>query len=115
VGEQRPRQTPIQCWVCKENHKYKNCPHKNNKARVFHNVQQDEKVEDMGSRMLRIYAALENKKAEYRSHMIEIECMIKNQPFTILVDSGPSHSYIDPRVVESLHLIISKHEKSWLV
>jgi hypothetical protein len=26
-----------------------------------------------------------------------------------------SHSYIDPRVVEGLHLTRSKHEKSWLV
>jgi hypothetical protein len=41
--------------------------------------------------------------------------MIKNQPFTILVDLGASHSYIDHRVVEILHLIRSKHEKSWLV
>ena len=47
--------------------------------------------------------------------MIEVEGMIKNQPFTILVDSGASHSYVDPRVVESLHLIRRKHEKSWLV
>ena len=47
--------------------------------------------------------------------MIELEGMIKKQPFTTLVDSGASHSYIDPRVVESLHLIRSKHEKSWLV
>ena len=47
--------------------------------------------------------------------MIEVEGMINNQPFIILIDSGASHSYIDPRVVESLHLSRSKHEKSWLV
>jgi hypothetical protein len=47
--------------------------------------------------------------------MIEVEGMIKNQPFTILVDSRSSHIYIEPRVVEILHLIRSKHEKSWLV
>jgi hypothetical protein len=115
VGEQRPRQTPIQCWGCKENHKYKDCPHKNGKARDVHNVQQDETMEDMGSIIPRIYAVLDNKQAEYQLHMIEVEGMINNQPFTILVDSGASHSYIDPRVVESLHLIKSKHEKSWLV
>jgi hypothetical protein len=65
VGEQRPRQMPIQCWVCKENHKYRDCPHKNGKARVVHNVQQAEIVEDMGSRMPRIYASLDNKKVEF--------------------------------------------------
>jgi hypothetical protein len=115
VGEQRPRHTPIQCWGCKENHKYKDCPHKNGKVRVVHNVQQDETVEDMGSGMPRIYVALENKKAKFQSHMIEVEGMINNQPFTILVDSGASTSYGDPRVVESLHLSRIKHEKSWLV
>jgi hypothetical protein len=115
VGEQRPRQTPIQCWGCQGNHKYRDCPHKNGKVRTVHNVQQDETVEDMGSRMPRIYAALDNKQVEFQSHMIEIEGMINNQPFTILIDSGASHSYIDPRVVESLHLSRRKHEKSWLV
>jgi hypothetical protein len=69
----------------------------------------------MGNRIPRIYTALDNKQAEYQSHMIEVEGMIKNQPFTILVDSWDNHSYIDPRVVESLHLIRSKHERSWLV
>jgi hypothetical protein len=69
----------------------------------------------MGSRMPRIYAALDNKQAEFQLHMIEVEGMINNQPFIILIDSRARHSYIDPRVVESLHLSRSKHEKSWLV
>jgi hypothetical protein len=47
--------------------------------------------------------------------MIEVEGTINNQPLVILIDSGASHSYVDPRVVESLHLMRSKHEKSWLV
>jgi len=33
--------------------------------------------------------------------MIEVEGMINNQPFTILIYSRASHSYIDPIVVES--------------
>jgi hypothetical protein len=69
----------------------------------------------MGSRMPRIYAALDNRQAEFQSHMIEVEGMINNRPLVILIDSGASHSYIDPRVVESLNLMKSKHEKSWLV
>jgi hypothetical protein len=72
-------------------------------------------VEDMGSRMPRIYATLDNKKDEFELHMIEVEGMINNHAFTILIDSGAIHSYIDPRVVESFHLSRSKHEKSWLV
>jgi hypothetical protein len=115
VGEQRPRQMPIHCWGSKENHKYRYCPHKNGKVRVVHNFQQVETMEYMGSIMSRIYAALDNNQVEYQSHMIEVEGMINNQPFTILIDSGVIHSYIYPRVVESLHLSRSKHEKSWLV
>jgi hypothetical protein len=53
-------------------------------------------VEDMGSRMPRIYVDLENKQVEYQSHMIEVEG-------------------IDPRVVESFQLLRNKHEKCWLV
>jgi hypothetical protein len=94
---------------------YRDCPHRNDKVRAIHNVQQVEIVEDMGCRMPRIYAALENKQAEYQSHMIEVEGMINNHVFTILIGSGASHSYIDPRVVESFQLSRSKHEKSWLV
>ena len=30
--------------------------------------------------------------------------MINNQTLTILIDSGASHSYIDPKMVESLKL-----------
>jgi hypothetical protein len=47
--------------------------------------------------------------------MIEVEGMINNRPFIILIKSGASHSYVDPRVVEILHLSRSKHEKSCLV
>jgi hypothetical protein len=54
-------------------------------------------VEDLGSRIPRIYAALDNKQAKFQSHMIEVEGMINNRPLVIL------------------HLTRSKHERSWLV
>jgi hypothetical protein len=84
-------------------------------VRVVHNVQQEEIVEDIGSRVPRIYAALDKKQDEFQSHMIEVEGMINNHVFNILIDSGASHSYVDPRVVESLQLSRSKHGKSKLV
>jgi hypothetical protein len=115
VGGKRPRKMPIQCWGCQGDHKYRDCPHKNGNVRDVHNVQLEETVEDMGSRIPRIYAALDNKKAEFQSHMIEVEGMINNRAFTILIDLGASHSYIDPKMVESFHLPRNKHGKSWLV
>jgi predicted aspartyl protease len=69
----------------------------------------------MGKNVPRIYAALDNKKVEYQSHMIEVEGMINNQTITILIDSGASHSYIDPKMVESLQFPRNKHGKYWLV
>jgi hypothetical protein len=65
VGSQGPRQPPTQFWGCKGDHRFRDCPHKGEKGRVVHNVQQDETVEDMGRHVPRIYAALDNKKVEY--------------------------------------------------
>jgi hypothetical protein len=70
TGGQRPRQPPIQCWGCKGDHMYRDCPQKGEKVRIVHNVQQYETVEDMGKNVPRIYASLDNKKVEYQSHMI---------------------------------------------
>ena len=47
--------------------------------------------------------------------MIEVEGMINNQTIAILIDSGASHIYIDPKMVESLNFPRIKHGKSWLV
>jgi predicted aspartyl protease len=59
--------------------------------------------------------SLDNKQAEFQSHMIEVEGMINNHALLFLVDSGASHSYIDSQVVERLQFPRSKHGKSWLV
>jgi hypothetical protein len=115
VDGQAPGHTPMEWWGCKGNHRYRDFPHRNDKARAVHNIQQDKTMEDMGIRMPRIYAALDNKQVEFQSHMIEVEGMINNHALTVLIDSGDRHSYIDPRMVECLHLPKSKHEKSWLV
>jgi hypothetical protein len=103
-GIQRPRQPPIQCWGCKGDHMFRDCPHRGEKGRTIHNVQQDETMEDMGRNIPRICTTLDTKQATYQSHMMEVEGMINNQTIAILIDSGASHCYIDPKVVESLKL-----------
>jgi hypothetical protein len=35
---QRPRHPPMKCWGCKGDHKYRDCPKKDDKVRVVHNV-----------------------------------------------------------------------------
>jgi hypothetical protein len=99
VGGKMPSKPPIQCWGCKGDHKYRYCPHKSEKLRVVHNIQQAEIMEDMGRSVPRIHAASHNKQAEFQSNMIEVEGMINNHAFTILIDSVASRSYIYPKVV----------------
>jgi hypothetical protein len=46
--------------------------------------------------------------------MIEVEGKINNEPITILIDSGDSHSYINANIIEIFYLQRIKHNKSWL-
>jgi hypothetical protein len=39
VGGKFPRQKPMECWGCEGNHRYIDCPHRNDKVRTVHNVQ----------------------------------------------------------------------------
>jgi hypothetical protein len=112
---QRPRQPLIQCWGCKGDHMFIDFLHRGEKVRTVHNVQQAESVEDMGKNVPRIYASPDKKQVEYQSHMIEVEGMINKQTIAILIDLGAPHSYIDPKMVESLYFPRSKHGKYWMV
>jgi hypothetical protein len=115
TGSQGPRKPLMECCSCKGDHRFRDCPHRGEKGRVAHIVQQAETMEDMGRYVPSIYAALDSKQIKYQSHMIEVEGMINNQTIAILIDSGASHSYIDPKMVESLQFQRSKHGKSCLV
>jgi hypothetical protein len=55
------RKPPIQCLGCGGDHMYKDFPHRGEKVRTVHNVQQVATVEDMGRNVPRIYVALDNK------------------------------------------------------
>jgi hypothetical protein len=99
VGK-NPRQQPIQCWGCGGDHMHRDFPQRGEKARTVHNVHRVATIEDMGINVPRICAALDNKQVEFQSHMIELEGKINNQPIAILIDSGASHSYLDPKMVE---------------
>jgi hypothetical protein len=66
----RPRQHPINYWGCEGYHLYKDCPHKRDRMRTMHNIEEDNIVNDMGRSMPRIYVALDNRQTNYQSHMI---------------------------------------------
>jgi hypothetical protein len=90
---------------------YKDFPHRKDRVKIMQNIQEATIVEDMGI----IYASLDDRQAEYQSNMIEVEGKIINQPVAILIDSGASHCYIDPKIVDRLFLEKSKLGKSSLV
>jgi hypothetical protein len=90
---------------------YKDCPHRKDKVKTVHNIQEDTIVEDMG----RIYAALNDQQEEYQSNMIDVEGKIINHPISVLIDLGAIHCYIDPNIVDKLHLEKSKLGKPSLV
>jgi hypothetical protein len=83
--------------------------------RTSHNIQEVEKMENMGGNMPRIYAALDNKQTKYQFPMIEVEGKIHNQPITILIDYKDIHSYINSNIIEIFHLQMIKHNKYLLV
>jgi hypothetical protein len=66
---------------------YKECTHKSERVKTVRNEQQTKTMEDMGKSVPNIYAALDNNKDEFQSHMIEVEGKINNQPISILIDS----------------------------
>jgi len=74
---------PIQCWGCKEDHMYKDFPHRKEKVNTMHNIQEDTTVECMGM----IYPSLDDRQVEYLSNMIKVEGNIINHPIAILIDS----------------------------
>jgi hypothetical protein len=47
--------------------------------------------------------------------MIEVEGKIITEPVAILIDSGASHCYIDPKIMDILHLEKTNLENSSLV
>jgi len=79
---------------------YKDFPHKEERMRNIHNIQEANTFEDMGRSMPRIYVALDKNQSKYQSHMIEVESKIDNHHIAILIDYGASHQYKDPNLVE---------------
>jgi predicted aspartyl protease len=69
----------------------------------------------MGENEPRFYAAFYNKQADFHFHMVKVEGKINNQPIAILIDSGSSHSYLDPKMGETFQFPRNKLGKPCLV
>jgi hypothetical protein len=69
----RLRKKLAQCWRCEGNHVYRYFPHKGERMRIVHNIQEAKTIEYMGGIMPRIYASSDNKNVENQSPIIEVE------------------------------------------
>ena len=77
-----------------------------------HNIQERDTIENVARGMPIIYAMLDHRQVDHQSNMIEVQGMIHNQSISILINFRASHRYIDPNLVERLHLEKCKHESS---
>ena len=93
----------------------RNCPLKNESARPTYNLQEAEIVGQVAMVVPRIYTALEDRRADNLSTVVEVVGKIAEKSVSVLIDPGSTHSHITPRVVEICAFKKLKHRKSWLV
>ena len=93
----------------------KDCPNRKRNLSTVHTIQEETTVGDVENEMPIINAALENRQADHKTSMVEIESMVQNKPIPILIDPGASLSYVSPSIAKSCKLHLKKFEKSWLV
>jgi hypothetical protein len=67
-------------------------------------------MEYMGRSVSRIYVALDNKKEEFKSHMIEVEGMINNQTYCLWVHMN---CLIGMDWLDQHHAILDFHNKEF--
>ena len=73
----------------------------------MHTVQEDTTVGDIARSMARISAALENRKVDHQTFMVEIEGMLKDKLVFILIDSGANLSYVFNKNYRSIQVTTS--------
>ena len=78
----------------------RDCPLGNENARPSYNIQEAETMGQVSRVVPRIYAALEDRQEDHQSTVVEVVGKIVEQSISILIDTGSTHSYITPRVVE---------------
>jgi hypothetical protein len=62
-----------------------------------------------------IHASLDNIQANHQDSVVEIEGMITNHIFSILIDPSSNLSYVYPQTVEKCKLQQVRDAKPWLV
>lgn len=72
-------------------------------------------IDDVGHKIPRIYAIVDNQKADHHASMIEMDGKLYGQIVSILIDPESNYSYINPDPVDKCGLRKKVHAKYWLV
>ena len=91
---------PVKCWECQEPHYAKYCTNQKGNISNIYTIQEEETVGDVANEMHKINIALENRRADHQTSMVEVKGMIQNFSISILIDRGVILSYISPSIVE---------------
>jgi len=98
VGD-NPRE-PLKCLECGEPHLRINCPCLISTIRTtVHNLQEALIVGDMGKRVHKINAAIDGRKDDHQSTIMEVEGEIHDNCISILIDPRDILRYVTPGLV----------------
>jgi hypothetical protein len=75
-------------------------PHRQQDNRRVYNIQEATTVNDVARSMPQIYASLDNRQDDHQDKVVEMEGMISNHIFSILIDPSSNLSYVSPQTVQ---------------
>jgi hypothetical protein len=94
----------LKCWGCGEEHMLRDCPHRKKNNTMVYNILEDTKINDVTRSMPQIYAASDNRQADHQASVVDMEGMISNHKFSILIDPRSNLSYVSPQTIEKCKL-----------
>jgi hypothetical protein len=106
---------PLKCWECGKPHLLRNFPYNNFSNKTIRNIQEATTVGDIGKSIHKINAALDGRKEDHQSTILEIEGKVHDRKKSILIDLGSILSYFTPSLVDSSKMKKVKHIKFGLV
>ena len=93
------RKEPVKCWECNGPHYASVFPNWKKTVSNIHMIQEDMTIGDLTRTMPTINAALENRKVDYQTSMVEVEGKLNQTTISILIYPGAILSYISPELV----------------
>lgn len=72
----------------------RSCPYREENAINIHNIKEATIVDDVERNIPKVYVALKGYQADHQLDVVEVECKISKQSFSILIDMRSSHNSV---------------------